>query len=726
AHIDTAWLWPLRETRRKCLRTFATALRLMERFDDFRFACTQPQQYAWIERDAPELFAQIAARVAEGRWEPTGAMWVEPDCNVPGGESLVRQLLYGIRYFRTAFGDAAPQHVLYLPDTFGFPPALPQLMDLAGLDTFVTNKLAWNRTNRFPHATFRWRGLDGTEVLAHCLPGEDYNATVTPRELRRGERVLVAKGGAAACPAWLQPFGYGDGGGGPTAAMIHAIGLAGACEGLPAARLSSIGAFRRELRDQHARLRDAGRDLPLWDGELDLELHRGTYTSQGWLKRANRRAERELRAAEWLTGAGPVAAEEAAATDATERLGEAWRLLLLNQFHDILPGSSIAAVSDEARAQLDHVHDVAGTLVEDGIRRWAGAVATGAARRPALVLNETSWPRTGVFECDGEPCFAADVPALGARVVDRDAEPEALPARAEGDVLVNGLLSATIDAGGRIADLRRPGSARGATHDEGGPLNQLVLYEDLPRRWEAWDIDEEYTECSEPVTGPATRRTVVADGPLRVAIEVELPLGAASRIVQRFVLDAGSPCLVVHATIDWHEDRRLLRALFPFDVRTRHVTCGTQLGHAVRPGHRNSPWERARYEWCVHGWMDLSEPGFGAALLSDGIYGQSGHDSVLGLSLLRGPLFPDPGADRGVHELTYGVMLHDGDWRGAGVDREAARLQAPLRAVPLLPAQTGPVAATWAPLRVDVRGGAGVEITAVKRAEDDDRTIVRL
>ncbi len=731
AHIDTAWLWPIRETRRKCLRSFSTVLSLMERYEDFHFLCSQAQQYAWVEQDAPELFARIAARVAEGRWEPGGAMWVEPDCNVPGGESLVRQVLAGTRYWIEKFGDRGRQRYLFLPDSFGFSAALPQIMRLSGLDVFITNKLHWNDTNRFEHMNFRWRGIDGSEVLAHLTPGADYNARNTPEELRRGAQT-AARADAGRTGVWLQPFGFGDGGGGPTDWMIENARLAGRCAGLPRVKLAPAGGFCEELRAARRRLRDAGRDLPVWDGELYLEYHRGTLTTQAWLKRANRRAENDLFAAELLTFAGPTPLDEPAAAGARQRLEEAWKLLLLNQFHDILPGSSIGPVYEDARRDFTRIDAASRELIDAGLRRWAAGVDTRGLGRPVLVFNPAGSPRCGIVDCDGQPVYVENVPGLGVAVVDA-ADPPAPPhpVRVADWTLSNGLIAATIDEAGRVASLRRGGEAREVCgRDEAGnlrPLNQLVLYDDRPRAWDAWDIDAEYIEHARPVTGPAESRRVVEAGPLRGVIEVTRPLGRASRIVQRFVLEAGSPRLDIRTRVEWHEQRTLLRALMPVDVRARYATYEIQFGHLCRPTFQNTSWDRARFEVCAQRWMDLSEPGLGVALLNDGKYGHSCHGSVMGLSLLRGPKFPDEHADQGSHEFTYALLPHAGDWRAAGVPAQAEALNRPLRALPLPAEQAGAIRGAWAPFSLAVEGAAGVGVAAVKPAEDgDDRLIVRL
>ena len=356
AHIDTAWLWPLSETRRKCLRSFSTMLRLMERYDEFRFLCSQTQQYAWIEEDSPELFSQIRDRVHDGRWEPGGAMWVEPDCNVPSGESLIRQIVHGTSWWSDRFGASADQRHLYLPDTFGFPASLPQIIALAGL---TLGKILHHqqdlmvRDQPLPHVTFKWRGIDGTEVLSHLTPGHNYNSPIHPSDVLAGQGILMGQPRPRP-DTWLQPFGYGDGGGGPTDSMIERIGHSGSCMGLPPVEHGRTDDFCQLLHEQSG---DVG-NLPVWDGDLYLELHRGTYTSQSWLKMANREAEDDLRTIEAM-GAGVDGGVDLEGLRAS--LDETWKLVLLNQFHDILPGSSINKVYEDARSQYDRIEATCAT-----------------------------------------------------------------------------------------------------------------------------------------------------------------------------------------------------------------------------------------------------------------------------------------------------------------------------------------------------------------------------
>ncbi len=726
AHIDTAWLWPIRETRRKCIRSFSTVVALMERYPDFHFMCSQAQQYAWVEKDAPGLFARITARVREGRWEPCGGMWVEPDANLPSGESLVRQILHGVRYWRERFGEHAPQRILYLPDTFGFPASLPQIARLAGLDTFITNKLWWNDTNEFPHMTFVWRGLDGSEILAHNTPGKDYNSANTPREWLRGVQ-NAARIDPAGTGLWLQPFGFGDGGGGPTAETIHFAQLAGKTEGLPNVLQGRADRFAEALHRRRKELLTAGRDLPVWDGELYLEFHRGTYTTQAWLKRANRRAEGLLRIAEWLTFFGPQPLANSEAHEASLQLDKAWKQVLLHQFHDILPGSSIAQVYEHAHSDHERVRGVCEALIRSAARRWAAAAHSGGGRQPFLVLNSASTPRSGWVRCGERECFATDVPALGARVLDAAADtPAPQPVNCTADELSNGILAARFDELGRITSLRRLDLPRDACGSgSGAALNQLVLYEDRPRVYDAWEIDREYEQKAERVLTPCARR-ITGDGLQRGAIEFTRALGRDSRITQTYVLRAGSPRLDIQTRVEWRERHRLLRALFPVQVHARRATYEIQFGHLERATHRNTPWDQAMFEVCAHGWMDLSESGFGVALLNDCKYGHSCHGNVLGLSLLRGPTFPDPHADLGEHEFTYSLMPHDGDWRRAGVDKEAEDLNNPLQAHPLEPGGRGPIGEAWAPFELQSSGSQGVRVVAAKRGERGDALVLRL
>jgi alpha-mannosidase len=737
AHIDTAWLWPISETRRKCLRTFASVLRLLDRFPNFHFICSQAQQYAWVEEDSPALFEEIRAGVRSGRFEPTGAMWIEPDATCPSGESFVRQILHGVAYWTRTFGARGAQRMLYLPDTFGFPPCLPQIAALAGLDTFITNKMSWCETNRFPHVTFRWRGLDGTEILTHLTPGHNYNSAIEPADMQFGERNLVQGDGQSfvsrAIPTWLQPFGFGDGGGGPTAEQIERASIASACEGVPEVRQHSVGRFCDELHAAWRSLRSNGHDLACWDGELYLELHRGTYTSQAWAKRQNRLAESLLREVEALACSQPLATARER-EEVRAGLDPLWKLVLLNQFHDILPGSSIAPVYDDARRDHARVSEVAGAARNELLARVADACDTRDLVDPILVRNPASTDRGGVVEIGGALVAVDAVPALGFEVLDAagdhvDAPTVTVEESRDGISLQNAWIEATIGRDGAVADLRLHGTTRSANARVAGggrqALNQLWLYEDRPRRWEAWDVDRDYAERGNRVATPATVE-VITSHPLRAEVRVRRSLGVRSEIFQTYRLDAGSHRLEIRTEVNWQEERTMLRALFPVAVRSRFATFGTQFGAIERATHRNTSWDEARFEVPGHAWMDLSEPGFGLAVLDDGKYGRSAIDATLGLSLLRSPNFPDPGADRGEHAFAYALMPHEGDWREAGVDAEAESFREPLRAIRVPRGTRGSLRGSVAPFRIDHDLPLGLQVAAWKPSEDGKARILRL
>lgn len=708
AHIDTAWLWPLSETRRKCLRSFSTMLRLMERYDEFRFLCSQTQQYAWIEEDSPELFSQIRDRVHDGRWEPGGAMWVEPDCNVPSGESLIRQIVHGTSWWSDRFGASADQRHLYLPDTFGFPASLPQIIALAGLDTFITNKISWCETNRFPHVTFNWRGIDGTEVLSHLTPGHNYNSPIHPSDVLAGQGILMGQPRPRP-DTWLQPFGYGDGGGGPTDSMIERIGHSGSCMGLPPVEHGRTDDFCQLLHEQSG---DVG-NLPVWDGDLYLELHRGTYTSQSWLKMANREAEDDLRTIEAM-GAGVDGGVDLEGLRAS--LDETWKLVLLNQFHDILPGSSINKVYEDARSQYDRIEATCAAQFDHVATAWRETIGGGE-----IFFNPSSTQRSEVVELDGAPVWIANVPSIGVRALDAAevvAEPE--PVVVDDLHLQNGLIELALDSVGRVTHLACSGAGR-SVNSPSEPLGQLMLYEDRPRRWEAWDIDADYIETERRIESPAEME-VVEDHPLRSVIEFRRALGERSRLVQRYVLKAGSPRVDVEYLVDWQEDQTLLRLSCPTAIRARAGTVGIQFGIQERPTHRNTSWEAARFEFPGHRFMDLSEPGRGLSILDDGRYGRSFNDSTMGLSLLRSPRMPDPEADRGMHRFTVSFMPHGGDWRAAGVWAEAEALCRPLKRL----GKGVGTGESEAPFRCRVDGAAHLEIAAFKPSEQGGHRVLRL
>jgi alpha-mannosidase len=693
AHIDTAWLWPIEETRRKCQRSFANVVALMDRYPDFKFACSQAAQYAMIETDDPDLFARIRAKVANGQWIPIGGSWVEPDCNLPSGESLSRQFLYGQRYFERTFG--ARSRIFWNPDVFGYAGQLPQLMREAGMDRFLTQKLSWNRFTTPPHHSFRWRGIDGSEVLTHFPPADTYNGMATMEELRyHAANYKDADRSAEA----LYLFGYGDGGGGPDATMIEALARTTDLLGMPRSTMRDPDDFFERLA------RDAG-DLATIEGELYFEYHRGTYTSQAETKRLNRLVEGQLQTLEFLSVASALAGKPVPSRQAVEDL---WRVLLVNQFHDILPGSSIGEVYVRATRELAETAQAAATLSQGLL---GGLSAPGPAATP---INPVGFARAEIATApDGTLHTVVAAPFSAGRT--EDAKDSVRVSEAGEIVLENGLLRAVLTPGGGLRSLQHLPSRREAL---AGEANRFVLFDDRPTEYEAWDVDPFALETGRE-TAAAERCEIVSRGPLRAELRFERKLGKASLLVQTVRLDAGSGRLEFDTEIDWYERRALLKVVFPLAVTAPRATYETMFGAVERPTHANTDADLAQYEVPGHRWADLSEPGFGVTLLSDARYGYSTFGNVMGLSLLRGTAAPDPSADIGTHRLRYALYPHAGDWRDAGTVGEAARFNRPLlwtkgAATEILARPL--VAAT----------PASVVIDTIKPAEDGDGWVVRL
>jgi alpha-mannosidase len=660
AHIDTAWLWPLAETYRKTLRSFSSQLRYMEDYPEYRFACSQAQQYAWIKERNPELWVRLRAAVARGQFVPVGGSWVEPDCNLPSGESLVRQLLHGQRWFEREFGRRHRE--FWSPDAFGYAGQLPQILREAGITRFLTQKLSWNRFNKPEHHTLVWQGDDGSEVLAHYPPADTYNSDVSVSELLKTSRDYKDHDHSRTS---LLVFGFGDGGGGPTKDMLETLRRARDLQGLPRT-------VQRTSEEFFSALEAEGGDRPVVSGELYFEYHRGVYTSQARTKRGNRRGEQALHDAEFLACLG--------SDYPRDELDRLWKLLLLQQFHDILPGSSIGLVHDEAERDL--------AAVEAGANALAGVGET--------LVNTVGFARREVV---GDAVFAA-APFGAAQRGEADDE-----VRVDGLTLENGHLRVTLSPDGSLASVLHRASGREAL---AAPGNRLELAEDRPVNFEAWDIDPSALETRRDYA-PATSWSA-SSTPLRAEIAFERP--SLTQVVR---LDAGSRRVEFRTTIDWQEEHTLLTVCFPLAVHARTATYEMPFGYAERPTHWSTSWDRARYEVPGHRWADVSEHGFGVALLNDCKYGWSCHGNELRLSLLRGPRSPDPQADIGRHEFAYALVPHAGGWREAGIVGEAVCFNAPLRAT-----------SATAPESFASVDDPNLVLDTIKRAEDSDALVLRL
>ncbi len=672
AHIDLAWLWPMVETRRKAVRTFHSVLQLMDQFPEFRFNHSTAQLYDFVGQDDPALLVAITDKVKSGQWEPIGAMWVEPDTNMPSGESLIRQLLYGIRYFDRQFGKRSK--VLWLPDVFGFSPVLPQLLRQVGMTAVFTIKTNWSERNKLPHDLFHWQGLDGSEVIMHTFenPADGYNAEMGPRATLgtwgnyQDKEVL---------PESLLCYGHGDGGGGPTADYLQ--------------RLRQMQDFPVVPKIAHVNVSDwfasiparLSSPLPKWVGEIYLEYHRGTLTSQSRTKYLHRRAERALITAEVLSA---MATLRGAALSAS--LEPDWHILLRNQFHDILPGSSIREVYEVAEAELFGVITAGKARQAAAMASLVSGLAGGDAEgfvivnpdlspRPIRLLSQTPLP--GGQTVEGGHVLAAPAMIAGLSVLSVKAA--SLPFSAGLSVsplrLENGMVKLRLNADGSLASLWDKRAGRECLAGRG---NQIWAFVDKPRNFDAWDIEEDYAANGQELLalGPAK---VIESGPHRVAVRIQRKFGA-STVSQTICLWANSPRVEFKTDIDWHDRRILLKSRMPLAIHADHATFECACGVIRRPTHRNTPWDAVQYEVAGHRFADLSENGFGVALLNDGKYGHDVCGNVMGLSLLRSPVYPDLLADEGAQSFTYALLPHVGDWFEGGVLAEAEDLNQPLLA----------------------------------------------
>lgn len=734
SHIDTAWLWPLRETERKVGRTFSTVLRLMERYPEYHFSCSQPELYMYVKEHHPEVWKGIKKRAKEGRWEPCGAPWVEQDSNMPCGEALIRQFLYGNRFFEAEFGMRS--RTAWLPDAFGYPWSLPQILVKCGIDTFVTTKIDWSMFTGFPYSLFQWQGADGTRIRA-VMPPLNYNGNPRPKDLREQWRLFRQKEKVREVPF---PFGYGDGGGGPTAEMIEYGRRAADLIGVPRAGFGRTQDSLDRMREQCPDAR-----LPVYNGELYLELHRACQTTQARTKRDNRKAEVLLHDTEFLAS---LAHLHGMPYDA-DALWSAWRVVLTHQFHDILPGSSIGEVYSDAdrnyaavRETLDHVKAVATAWL-------AGRVDTRGAGAPILVVNTLSWMRSDVaraalplprgrFHVVGpggvvvphqkigkdEILFEAyGVPALGHavyRVVPGAAEPDTGSGLAVSKRRIeNAYLAVELDDHGRFTRVFDKVEGRDALAP-GAKGNVLQFFEDRPHLHDAWEMDHNFDEERRWEAGKAASIEVVEEGPVRAVIRVTHRAGA-STIIQDITLHALQPRVDVAMRVDWREKRTLLKVAFPVDVLSPRAAYHIQYATVERATHDNTAHDRARFEVTAHHWADLSEGDYGVSLLNDCKYGYDVKGHTLRLSLLRAPVDPDPHADEGAHEMVYSLYPHGGDWRH-GTVQQGFELNVPLLAVGV-PAEEGPVPPVAGLAAVDAEN---VIVDHVKKAEDADALILRV
>ena len=744
AHMDVAWLWTLGQTRRKASRTFHTVQRLMEQFPDYHFTQSQPQLYDYIRKDHPELFEAIKQRIAEGRWEPTGGMWVEADCNLSGAESLARQFLLGRSFFTKYFGPEAESPVLWLPDVFGYAWALPQLIKQAGLEYFFTIKIGWSQYNRLPYDSFWWQGIDGTRVLTHFSPTPEvgsayastYNAKATPEDVLGTWTNFRQKdlGHDKITPPVLMAFGYGDGGGGPTREMLENLHEMADFPSLPRTRQGNVGEFFRELEATTGAL------LPTWNGELYLEYHRGTYTTQSRNKRANRKSEFLLHDAEFL--ATQALLLNAAYRYPQDSLQRAWELVCLNQFHDIIPGSSIHDVYVESQQQYGEISELGTGVRDEALKAIASHVGGDL-----LLANPTSFVRDDLAfwpehlpaghhlqeSTTGETVYAQSseqgtwiaasalpqFSVTGLAIVEGSVAQPQTEMAATQTLLENKYVRIELNEAGDITRVYDKVRAREVL-PQGAIANQFQAFEDRPMQWDAWDVDIFYDD-KQWLADPASSVRVLDAGPLRATLEIKRRI-LHSDYTQLISLDYNSPRLDIATKIDWRERHILLKVAFPVDILNPAATYEIQWGNVQRPTHRNTSWDWARFETCAQKWVDLSEGDYGVSILNDCKYGHDIRDNIIRISLLRSPTMPDPEADQGEHHFSYSLLPHTGNWDERTIS-SAYALNDPLL---VYRSEQKSAATNQHGTSLVFADKPNIVIETIKRAEDGNGIIVRL
>ena len=738
AHIDVAWLWTLKETRRKSGRTFSTQLRMFKEYPEYLFLQSQPQLYEYLEEDYPEIYSRVKEEIEAGNWEPEGGMWVESDTNVPSAESLIRQFLYGKKYFSDKFG--VESKILWLPDVFGYSGNLPQIMEGCDVDYFITSKIGWNDTNRFPYDLFKWQGIDGSEVLTHFIK-TTYNGEVDPHSIQEIWREFNQPEDSDRV---VHSIGFGDGGGGITMEHLEYARRQQDLEGQPKLKFGSIREFMDGLNKKRG-------EYPDWQGELYLEYHRGTYTSQALTKWYNRKLEIKLRNAEILA----VMARGNGLDYPAKEFESCWKDLLVNQFHDILPGTSIAEVYQdtirmyqEIDKKLDRIiENSIESLLEDEVRdEYINVWNLLVNQRDSIIRLDLADIENRMIIDDAGRSVPVQVvenqlifkpveplPAMGVnnyKIQDASENQQDVnenivgPVRVDeisnGDILYkveNNRVSLSIDRYGRLVSLIDKDRNRELTK-ETESLNQLILAEDLPRNWDAWDIEDYYLDKAEGLK-PEYDIELIAAGPLEARIRFKGSFGEKSKLSQDIIIQADSRRIDFETEIDWQERHKLLKVEFPFDIHSDQAVYEIQGGYLKRPVHDNTSWDRARFEVPAQRWAALEEPDFGAALINDSKYGYQAIDNRLMLTLLKSATGPDRQADQGCHKFTYSVLPYKEGVSHGLVNREAADLNN------YYIVSNGKSSYRNSFLELS-KDSEGIELLAIKQAENSNGIIIRL
>lgn len=720
-HIDCAWKWTLKQTREKVQRSFATVLELMKRYPEYKFMSSQALLYKKLKEEAPEVYAEVAKKIAEGRWECEGAMWVEADCNLSSGESLVRQVMYGKRYFMDEFG--VENRVLWLPDVFGYSAALPQILKKSGVDWFVTSKISWNDKNKMPCDTFAWKGIDGTTINSYFLTATDTQNTKNPEQRRRHEYHTTTynantypKQIAGTYERYQQKnlsdealvtFGYGDGGGGPTSEFIELLRRSErGIPGSPQTKIEFAGDFLRRLEKKI----EGNPELPTWQGELYLEFHRGTYTTMADNKKGNRKAEFLYENAELL---GVTAKTLFGDAFPAEKLRRGWEMILTNQFHDIIPGSSIKEVYDQSKIDYEVIHGI-GNEIADGIR---GKIASSIDKKHGYVIfNPHAFEGEGFVEIDGKSAYVRGIAQKGYTATDDLVTENHVSV--DWQTVETDRLRATFDDCWQIVSIYDKKAEREIVK-AGEIANELRIHADFPPYYDAWEWSQYSTTEYRTITD-VSAVTVIEDG-ARTGIRILRCFGN-STITQTIWFNDFSAQIDFETRVNWQEKHKMLKTVFPVDILADKATYDIQFGSIERPTHKNTSWDEARFEVCAHKYADLSDGGYGVSLMNDCKYGYDIHDGVMQLSLLRSPTDPNPVADIGEHSFTYSLCLHEGTLAQSDTVRRAYMLNVPMIAIPAS-GDADNIPTEFSAITLDCDHAA---CETVKAAEDGEGTVIRI
>ena len=711
AHIDTGWLWPVKETVRKCARTFATQLDLIERYPDYVFGASMPQHYQFMKDYYPDIYERIKAAVKKGQWELQGGMWVEADCNLISGESMVRQLLYGKIFFKKEFGVDVDN--LWLPDVFGYSAALPQILKLAEIDYFLTQKISWNQFNEFPFQTFNWRGIDGTEILTHFPPENTYNSELDTKFIMPAQETFKEKD---KLNEFMSLFGVGDGGGGPKPENIEMGKRINNLEGAPKVSFDTAKNFFKRLNKNKSR-------LETWVGELYLELHRGTLTTHGLVKKQNRKLENKLKAVEFLWSNIELK------NYPSEELDYAWKKLLINQFHDIIPGSSINLVYKNTHKEYNEIHDICDKLIMKSAsnlfkRKKASFVLVNSLSYNfhGIVIIPNDYKGFTITSNHGDTYYTQVL--NGQVVVNVKLKPfsfttfikgEKIKEKLESDsglILENHMIKYEFNNNGTLKVAYDKEQKLNLLKNNG---NVLSLYEDRPLNWDAWDIDFYYKDS---LLETATVKNIdeVVNGNVCSALNISYVIGN-SKIDQKITLANDSKRLDFNTSVDWSEKHKMLRVHFPTIVKSEQASYDIQYGYVRRNTHNNTSWDRAKFEVVGHKYADLSNNDYGVALMNDCKYGYSILDNTIDLNLLRSPNNPDADADLGRHNFIYSFYPHKEDLIRSNVIEESSLLNH----TPIL-FDGYENLSTESPVNFI---GKGIEISTMKKNEFNNELIIR-